>query len=115
MADIAHLGPIEVVPMREVEPISLNAAGDILQFMERERIRSVVIVSPLFRSRRSALVYGATLGEAGITVGCEPSRGDQEASTWTDSWHGIENVLEQSLKLLYYRLYVLPFLSKSTP
>jgi hypothetical protein len=113
MADIAHLGSIEVVPIREVEPISLNAAADILQFMDRERIRSVVVVSPLFRSKRSALVYGATLGVAGITVLCEPSRGGQEMETWTDTWHGIQNVLEQFLKLHYYRLYVLPFRSSN--
>ena len=62
MARIAHLGPFEIVPVREVEPVSLNAARDILRFLEREHIRSVIVVSPLFRSRRSALVYAATLG-----------------------------------------------------
>lgn len=113
MAKIAHLDSIEVVPIREVEPISLNAAGDILQFMERERIRSVVVVSPLFRSKRSALVYGATLGAAGIAVRCEPVRGLQDPHTWTHSWHGIQNALEQWVKLQYYRLYVLPFKNRS--
>jgi hypothetical protein len=28
---------------------------------------------------------------------------------WTGSWHGIEDVIEQLIKLQYYRLYVLPF------
>jgi len=109
MAKIARLGAIEVVPMREVEPISLNAARDVLRFIQRERIRSVIVVSPLFRSRRSALVYGATLGRAGITVRCEPVQGTREVNTWTRSWHGVEDVAEQWLKLQYYRLYVLPF------
>jgi hypothetical protein len=113
LADLAHLGSIDVVPIREVEPISLNAAGDVLRFMERERIRSVVVVSPLFRSQRSALVYQATLGAGGITVGCEPVRGIQDPQTWTQSLHGIQNVLEQWVKLQYYRLYVLPFKTRS--
>jgi hypothetical protein len=95
--------------IREVEPISLNAASDILRFLEREHIRSVIVVSPLFRSRRSALVYGATLGGAGITVRCEPTRETRGVDTWTRSWHGVQKVAEQWLKLQYYRLYVFPF------
>src|SRR5262245_46709338 len=61
MAKIARLGTMDIVPTREVEPISLNAARDVLRFVKQERIRSVIVVSPLFRSGRSALVYGATL------------------------------------------------------
>ena len=109
LADLAHLGSIEVVPIREVEPISLNAAGDILRFIEQAQIRSVVVVSPLFRSRRSEMVYAATLGSAGITVRCEPVQHLQNPHTWTSSLHGIQNVAEQWAKLQYYRLYVLPF------
>lgn len=109
MADIAHVGAIEVIPVREIEPISLNAAGDVRRFMEREGINSVVVVSPLFRSRRSALVYESTLGAAGIAVRCEPAQDSSDRETWTGTWHGMQNVAEQWLKLQYYRLYVLPF------
>jgi hypothetical protein len=80
----------------------------VLRFVEQERIRSVIVVS-LFRSRRSELVYGATLGRARITVSCEPVEGLQTVNTWTRSWHGVQNVAEQWAKLQYYRLYVLPF------
>jgi len=113
MARIARLGSFEVVPMREAEPISLNAARDVLGYMERERLRSVIVVSPLFRSKRSELVYGATLAKAGIAVRCEPARGPHETSTWTRSWHGIEDVTSQLLKLQYYRFWVLPFRARS--
>ena len=75
MARISRVGSIEVIPIREVEPISLNAARDIQRYLEREHIRSVIVVAPLFRSRRSALIYGATLGSAGIAVRCEPVQG----------------------------------------
>jgi hypothetical protein len=109
LARLAHLEAFETVPIREVEPISLNAAWDVLRFVERERIRSVLVVSPLFRSKRSALVYRATLGRAGITVRCEPVQGAHPVNTWTRSWHGLQNVAEQWIKLQYYRLYVLPF------
>jgi len=110
MATIAHLDGFEIVPTRDVEPISLNTARDIQRFMQREHIRSVVVVTPYFRSRRSALVYDATLGRAGIRVTCVPvNRGDQSVAVWIQSLHGIQDVAEQWVKLQYYRLYVLPF------
>ena len=108
MAKIARIDEIEIVPTREVEPIMLNAIRDIQRFLEREHIRSVIVVTPLFRSRRSELVYAATLGRVGITVHCEPVQGSPGVSNWTQSWHGIQNVVEQWLKLQYYRFYVLP-------
>jgi hypothetical protein len=109
LARLAHVGSFDVVPMQEIEPISLNAANDVLAFLRREDIRSVIVVSPLFRSRRSALVYDRTLGRAGIIVHCDPVQGLGDVNTWTDSWHGIQSVAEQWLKLQYYRVHVLPF------
>jgi len=109
MARMASMGAMDVVLTRVIEPISLNAGRDVRRFIERERIRSVIVVSPLFRSRRSALVYEATLGRGGIAVRCEPVGATQGVNTWTGSWHGVEDVAEQWLKLQYYRLYVLPF------
>ena len=109
MARIARIGAIEIVPTRQVEPIMLNAVRDMQRFLERERIRSLIVVMPLLRSRRSALVYEATLVRGGITVRCDPVQGSVGADNWTRSWHGIQDVVEQWLKLQYYRLYVLPF------
>jgi hypothetical protein len=109
LAGLSRVGSIEQVPIRQTEPITLNAARDIHQYLSRRHIHSVVVVTPLFRSRRSALIYGATLGRAGIRVSCVPGAGPHEVGTWTRTWHGIQNVAEQWLKLLYYRLYVLPF------
>lgn len=109
MAKIAHLDALEVVPIREVEPISLNAAMDVLRFIQREHIRSVIVVSPYFRSRRSELVYGATLGKAGIAIRCEHVQGTLSVDSWPNTMHGIQGVAEQWVKLQYYRFYVLPF------
>jgi hypothetical protein len=111
MANISRVGRMEVVPIRLAEPISLNAARDIRDFVVREGIRSVVVVSPLFRSRRSSLVYSAVLGAAGINVACEPVGGLRGVGTWTQTWHGIQDVIEQWIKLGYYKLYVLPRVS----
>jgi len=109
LARLARVGAIEIVPVREVEPISLNAALDLQHFVDQQRIRSILVVSPFFRSRRSSLVYQRTLGRSGVTIHCDPVEETRGISTWTRSWHGIEDVTEQWLKLQYYRFYVLPF------
>ena len=111
MAGLAHLGEMEIIPVREVEPISLNVARDIQRFLREKDVHSVIVVSPLFRSRRSALVYEAMLGRSGIAVRCEHVQGKTGVDSWTATWHGIQGVTEQWLKLQYYRLYVLPFYS----
>jgi hypothetical protein len=113
MATIAHLGAIEVIPVHVAEPISLNASLDVRRFIEREEVRSLTVVAPLFRSRRSALVYTATLGDAGVTVTCEPVQAAFGVDSWTQSWHGIQQVVEQWIKLQYYRMYVLPLRGRS--
>jgi hypothetical protein len=108
MAKISGLGAYEVVPVRQAEPITLTAARDVDAFLRREQIRSITLVTPLFRSRRSALVAAATLERSGIEVRCQPVEGTRSVETWTASWHGIQMVGEQWLKLQYYRFYVLP-------
>ena len=86
-----------------MEPITLKVAQDLEAFLRRERIRSVTLVTPLFRSRRSVLVAGGTLEPSGIEVRCQPVEVTRRVETWTASWHGIQMVGEQWLKLQYYR------------
>lgn len=109
MADFADLGPFDVVSMREVEPISLNAASDIGRALASHSIRSVIVVSPLFRSRRSALVYSLVLGRDDVKVQCEPALAPVGPADWTNTWHGVQEVAQQWIKLKYYQWYVLPF------
>lgn len=109
LIELARLDRAVIIPVREAEPIELNTARDVRDFLNAQHLRSVVVVSPLFRSRRSSLVYRATLGAAGIAVTCEPVPEGRDVNTWTHSWHGIQEVMEQWAKLQYYQFYVLPF------
>lgn len=108
MTRIASLKNWRTIPIHQVEPISLNAAKEVSDFLAKERIHSVIVVAPGFRSRRSSLVYNAVLKPAGITVSCVPTTESKTAETWTETWHGIQEVTLQFLKLQYYRFYVLP-------
>lgn len=107
MARISRLPGMELLPIAEIEPISLNAARQIRDFLLREHLTTVTVVTPAFRSRRSALVYQSVFEPAGIQVQCVPVFGTKRPETWTDTWHGIQDVGLQFVKLWYYRLWVL--------
>jgi hypothetical protein len=108
-AKIARLPQFEIVPIRQTEPISFNAAVQIRDALLEKQVRSVVVIAPGFRSRRSALVYRQVLTPAGIRVACDPVFGVYTPANWTETWHGIQGVIEHFTKLQYYRFWVLPW------
>ena len=93
MARAARLQNLELIPVSFAEPISLNVAYEVRAVLESEHVRSVILVTPGFRSRRSALIYGKVLGEAGIATSCVPVFGPHTPDNWTRTWHGIEGVI----------------------
>jgi hypothetical protein len=109
MARQARIREWDVVPIHETEPVSLNAALQLRERLAAERVTSIVVLAPGFRSRRSALVYEAVL--PGVRVRCEPVFGQVTPERWTRTWHGVQEVALEQVKLQYYRLYVLPFLA----
>jgi len=107
MARVAQLHQPELIAIRPIEPISFNAAYQIRAVLQKEKVRTVVVVTPAFRSRRSSFIYSAVFGEVGISTRCVPVFGQLTPDTWSETWHGILQVAEQHLKLQYYRFYVL--------
>ena len=67
MTHLAWMPEPEFIPIQEIEPISLNAAHQIRDYLAAEHLKSVIVVSPGFRSQRSFLIY-AVLSPAGIAV-----------------------------------------------
>jgi hypothetical protein len=112
MARQARLNAWEIVLIGETEPVTLNAAFQVRTRLAQDRVRSIIVVAPGFRSRRSALVYHAVLKDLDARVYCVPVFGRIRPDRWTDTWHGIQQVTEELLKLQYYRLYVLPSFSR---
>ena len=112
MAKEARLEVWEMLPIREIEPISLNAAAQIRDHLARERVKSLIVVTSGFRSRRSALIYTKILHDTGIQLRCDPVFGPTTPERWTATWHGMQEITEEFLKLQYYRFYVFPFLSR---
>lgn len=116
MARTAHLRHVTFIPVREREPIAFGVAYQVRSFLVKNGIRSVILISPGFRSRRSALLNKAVLGEEAVTVNCVPVFSQAVTpATWTRTWHGLQVVSEQFAKLQYYRFYVMPFSSFAEP
>ena len=110
MARQARLGSWKALPIRHAEPISLNAALQIRDELHRQRVRAVTIVAPALRSQRTMLIYRALFRESPTQLSCVPVFGTTEPEHWTATWHGIQDVTEEFLKLQYYRFYVMPIL-----
>jgi hypothetical protein len=107
MAEIARLKNVEIVPFSENEPITLNSARQVRDYLVKEHIKSVSVLTPILRSRRSFLIYNSVFQPSGIAVHCDPVSGPKGPENWTRSWHGIQEVVLQFVKLQYYRFWVL--------
>jgi hypothetical protein len=107
MARTARMPEPEILPIQMSEPISLHAAHQIRDFLTTAHLQSVIVVTSGFRSQRAWLIYQRVLVPAGIRVYCVPVFGQKTPANWSKTWHGIQEVVEQFLKLQYYRFYVL--------
>jgi hypothetical protein len=107
MARVAQMRAPQILPIRVIEPISLNAAYAIRDFLIGEHVRTLIVVVAGFRSMRSSLIYQAVMTPAHIRVSCVPVFTGATLQNWSKTWHGIQEVTEQVLKLQFYRFYVL--------
>lgn len=107
MTRVARLPDVQVVPVREQEPITLSIARQLAEVLVREEVRSVIVIAPYLRSRRSNLVYQRVLEPLGIRVYCRPSRSSRRPDNWWHDLHGYQEVGLETLKYWYYRIWVL--------
>ena len=89
------------------EPISLNVAKRTAEELRARGASSAIVITDGFRSRRVSETYRSVFGAAGLTVHIQPVFGRIRPDNWHTSWHGIQDVGLQVLKLWYYRLVVL--------
>lgn len=107
MCRVADLHRCDTFETALEEPISLNLARAAARELKTRSIRSVLLVTPGFRSQRALEIYAPILEAHGVTVRCQPVFGTQDPSNWFDSAHGVQDVVLQFLKLWYYRILVL--------
>lgn len=107
MIRVARLDGVEIFPVRQIEPITLNLARQVGDYLRGSEVRTALILTSGFKSRRVHLIFSNVLGKAGIETYCLPVWGNHRPDNWAETWHGIQEVLLQHAKLAYYRLWVL--------
>ena len=107
LADAAGLDNYELLESGAGEPIALNAAIALRERLGDEPIGSIIVVATGFRSQRTHLIYEAVFEGDGIEVLCRPVLGPRRPDNWWHSWHGIQEIGLEFVKLQYYRFWVL--------
>jgi hypothetical protein len=107
MIRVARLDPAKLLPVREVEPITLSVATQVADYLKGTNVRTVLILTSGFKSKRIHLIFSKVLSEMGIEAYCLPVWGTRRPENWAASWHGIQEVFLQLGKLAYYRLWIL--------
>jgi hypothetical protein len=103
---VARLDTVEFIPTRQIEPITLNVARQVGDFLKGTNIKTVLILTSGFKSKRIHLIFKKVLAEVGIDAYCLPVWGTHRPDNWAESWHGIQEVFLQYVKLGFYRLWV---------
>jgi hypothetical protein len=108
MIRAARLQSTEILPFRQIEPLTLNTARQVAAFLKPRRdIRSVLVVTDGFRSRRTQMIYSSVFSKIGISTYTCPVWGTKHPDNWAATWHGRQEVLLQYLKLFYYEIILL--------
>jgi len=107
MVRVAGLDRAEIFPIKQEEPITLNAARQVGEYLKGSNVKKVLVLTSGFKSRRLHMIFKKTLGEVGIESYCLPVWGGHRPENWAQSWHGIQEVLLQFIKLGYYRVWVM--------
>ena len=109
MARVAQLPPPEIITVRPKEPLTLSVTSQVRDYLLQHKLRSVIVVAAGFRSRRSSELNRRIFDASGIRSSCVPVFGPSTLDSWTHTWHGIQGVALEFVKLNYYRFYVMPF------
>jgi len=97
----------EIVVVEQVEPITLNMAKQLTSTLKKTSVESAILISGIFHSKRSCLTYREVLEPLGIQLSCLPVSGTVDPDHWWQTSHDALYVIEEFLKLQYYRLFVL--------
>jgi hypothetical protein len=108
MCEVAGLESAEIFTVTHFEPISLNVAEQVRKRFEKRPVNSIGVVSPMFRSKRTNLIYEEVFNPLGVKIHCIPTTNPSiNTDNWWKTFHGIQEVVLQFLKLQYYRILLL--------
>lgn len=107
MIRLAHIEKAEIIPVKHEEPITLNTARQVSEYLKGRSVKTVLILTSGFKSKRIHLIFSHVLSQTGIATYCLPVWGSHRPENWAETWHGAQEVFLQLVKFGYYWLWVL--------
>lgn len=107
MIRLARIEKVEILPVKHEEPITLNTARQVSERLTGRGVKSLLILTSGFKSKRIHLIFSHVLSQTGIETYCLPVWGSHRPENWAETWHGAQEVFLQLVKLGYYWLWVL--------
>jgi uncharacterized SAM-binding protein YcdF (DUF218 family) len=98
---------VETIPIEVSDPVTLNTARQVAAHCESQGVRSAILVTSLFHSRRSALSFRQWLEPHGVKLISRPVESGLRVNNWWRTKDGLRTVLQESVQLAYYRFFVL--------
>ena len=95
---------VERIPINPEDPITLNLVKQFAEYARHAGIKSVIVVTEPYHSRRSFMAYSQALAGS-VRVKVYPSASGLQVSNWWKTKDGIFEVFQESLKLEYYRIF----------
>ena len=105
--ELEHMGvekkKVQVIPVPvQSHPITLTEARLVVTKLSESGVRSVILLSEGFHTRRSFLVYRQEGSRVGLHVIPHPWFSGYESDTWWHHAEGIQDFVRESFKLVYY-------------
>ena len=85
-------------------PITLNEAKFVVERISREGVKSAILVSEGFHTRRSWGVYSQEGAHLGLRIVALPYFTEYRSDNWWQHVKGVHDFFEESIKLVYYIL-----------
>lgn len=95
------------LPIVPSDPITLNLAFQTAEFVKSKNYKRILIISESYHSQRSRLAFRKAFENTGIEVTTIPSELGITKSNWWKSDSGLSTIFSETVKLIYYWLFVL--------
>ena len=93
---------IKVIPVPGDHPITLTEASVVLSHLSKEEIRSVILLTEGFHTRRSYWAYKQVGAPMGVEVVPYPYFINYKVESWWEEEKGVRNFFGEAVKFIYY-------------
>jgi hypothetical protein len=95
------------IPITPKDPITLNLVYQVADFVKAKNYKRILILSESPHSQRTKLAFKKAFNNSGIEVTTLPVELGITKFNWWKSDIGLSTTFSETIKLIYYRLFIL--------